>query len=309
MAEEDLDDITLPAELDAEDESPYRRRQRAVSVRRKRLGRLRFVLKWGLVALLVLPAVGYAGYSLAVFMLSSPRFLLTNGDDVVLTGNTYVTADEVSSALGLTRAGKPAFGMNILRISLQEKKKQLETIPWVRSATVTRVYPNRLAVSLVERTPIAFVNLGGRLKLVDAEGVLLDKPERATFDFPVLTGLDAANGQAERVARLALFETFERQIASEIAGSGWMVSEVDLTDPDDLKAMLVEGRDTLQVHFGHGEFQERFQNFLALLPEVRKTQGRIDSIDLRYRNQIIVNPENSPEPTAGVSLPAATQEN
>jgi cell division protein FtsQ len=309
MAEEELDDITLPTELDAEDESPYRRRQRAVSVRRRRLGRLRFVLKWGLAALLVLPAVGYAGYSLAVFMLSSPRFLLTTADDVVVTGNQYVAPDEVASALGLARGGKPAFGMNILRLSLEEKKKQLETIPWVRSATVTRVYPNRLAVSLVERTPIAFVNMGGRLKLVDGEGVLLDKPERATFDFPVLTGLDAANGQAERVARLALYEAFERQIAGEIAGSGWMVSEVDLADPDDLKAMLVEGRETLQVHFGHEAFQERFHSFLTLLPEVRKAQGRIDSIDLRYRNQIIVNPENSPEPTTGVSLPATTQEN
>jgi len=309
MAEEELDDITLPTELDAEDESPYRRRQRAVSVRRRRLGRLRFVLKWGLAALLVLPAVGYAGYSLAVFMLSSPRFLLTTADDVVVTGNQYVAPDEVANALGLARGGKPAFGMNILRISLEEKKKQLETIPWVRSATVTRVYPNRLAVNLVERTPVAFVNVGGRLKLVDAEGVLLDKPERATFDFPVLTGLEAANGQAERVARLALFEVFQRQIAGAITGSGWIVSEVDLADPDDLKAMLVEGRETLQVHFGHGDFQERFQNFLTLLPQVRKAQGRIDSIDLRYRNQIIVNPENSQEPTAGVSLPAATQEN
>jgi cell division protein FtsQ len=309
MAVEELDDITLPADLDAEEESPYRRRQRPVPVRRRGLGGIRFLLKWGVPALLVLPFVGYAGYSLAVFMLSSPRFLLTTEDDVVVTGNRYVSTDEVSNALGLARSGKQAFGMNILRISLEEKKKQLEAIPWVRSATVTRVYPNRLAVYLVERTPIAFVNIDGRLKLVDGEGVLLEKPERATFDFPVLTGLGAANGQAERVARLALYEAFLREISGEIPGSGWIVSEVDLADPDDLKAMLVEGRETLQVHFGHGAFQDRFRNFLTLLPEVRKVQGRIDSIDLRYRNQIVVNPETSGEPTTGVSLPPATQEN
>jgi cell division protein FtsQ len=280
-----------------------------VPVRRGGLGGIRFFLKWGLAALLVLPLVGYAGYSLAVFMLSSPRFLLTTEDDVVVTGNRYVSADEVSNALGLARSGKPVYGMNILRISLDEKKKQLETIPWVRSATLTRVYPNHLAIHLVERMPVAFVNMDGRLKLVDGEGVLLDKPERATFDFPVLTGLGAANGQAERVARLALYEAFLREISGEIPGSGWIVSEVDLADPDDLKAMLVEGRETLQVHFGHGAFQDRFRNFLTLLPEVRKAQGRIDSIDLRYRNQIVVNPETSEEPTTGVSLPPATQEN
>jgi cell division septal protein FtsQ len=65
----------------------------------------------------------------------------------------------------------------------------------------------------------------------------------------------------------------------------------------------------LHVHFGHGDLEQRFQNFLTLLPEVRKAQGKIDSIDLRYRNQIIVNPETSQEPTAGASLPAAAQEN
>jgi len=309
MSVEEIDDVTLPADLDAEEESPYRRRQRAVPVRRGRLVGIRFFLKWGLAALLVLPLVGYAGYSLAVFMLGSPRFLLTTEDDVVVTGNRYVSTDEVSNALGLSRSGKLIFGMNILRISLEEKKKQLEMIPWVRAATVTRVYPNRLAVYLVERTPIAFVNMDGRLMLVDSDGVLLEKPERATFDFPVLTGLGAANGQAERVARLALYEAFLREISGEIPGSGWIVSEVDLADPDDLKAMLVEGRETLQVHFGHGAFQDRFRNFLTLLPEVRKAQGRIDSIDLRYRNQIVVNPQSSEETSAGAGLPAATQEN
>jgi cell division protein FtsQ len=273
------------------------------------MGRVRFFLKWGLAALLILPAVGYAGYSLAAFMLSSPRFLLVTADDVVLTGNNYVSPDEVSNALGLARSGNPAYGINILRLSLEEKKKQLETIPWLKSATMTRIYPNRLAVNLVERTPIAFVNMDGRLKLVDGDGVLLDKPERATFDFPVLTGLDAANGQAERVARLALYQSFQREIAGALAGSGWIVSEVDLADPDDLKAMLVEGRETLQVHFGHGAFQDRFHNFLTLLPEVRKAQGRIDSIDLRYRNQIVVNPQSSDDSSAGAELPPATQEN
>jgi len=150
--------------------------------------------------------------------------------------------------------------------------------------------------------------MDGRLKLVDGDGVVLDKPERATFDFPVLTGLGLANGQAERVARLALYEAFQREIANEIARSGWIASEVDLADPDDVKAMLVAGRETLQVHFGHGAFQERFHNFLTLLPEVRKNHGRIDSIDLRYRNQVVVNPQSSDEAGAGAELPAA-QEN
>ena len=138
---------------------------------------------------------------------------------------------------------------------------------------------------------------------MDGDGVVLDKPERSSFDFPVLTGLGSANGQAERVARLALYEAFLREIASEISGSGWIVSEVDLSDGDDLKAMLVEGRETLQVHFGHESFEERFHNFLTLLPAVRHNHGRIDSIDLRFRNQIVVNPQTTETRDAGGPTP------
>jgi cell division septal protein FtsQ len=126
---------------------------------------------------------------------------------------------------------------------------------------------------------------------VDEEGVLLEKPESAAFDFPVLTGLEASGSLEERRSRLALYQEFLRDVSEEVARSGWMVSEVDLGDAEDLKALLVQGRETLQVHFGHEEFLERFRNLVALLPELRKSNTRLDSVDLRYRNQIVVNPE------------------
>jgi cell division protein FtsQ len=168
----------------------------------------------------------------------------------------------------------------------------VEAIAWVRSAALTRVFPNRLVVRVVERTPVAFANVGGHVGLVDNDGVLLDKPESAFFDFPVLTGLDPNAGGEECRTRLALYQDFVRQVGDEIAHSGWLVSETDLSDSDDLKALLVQGRETVQVHFGHENFLEHFQTFLALLPELRKSNSPIDSVDLRYRNQVVVNPQN-----------------
>lgn len=290
MSIDDTDNIPLPGELEEEEESPFRRRQRAVPVRRGRFMRVRRILRWSGLALLVLLPAGYSGYRLAVFGLTSPRFMLTSGDEIVLEGNRYVSRGEVLNVLGFPGSGKLTRGVSIFRLSLDEKRKQLEALPWVKSATLTRAYPNHLSVGLVERSPVAFVNIEGRMKLVDGEGVLLEKPEKGSFDFPVLAGLSAAGGQEERVARLGLFQQFSQEIVSA-AASGWLVSEVDLADTDDLRAVLVQGRDTILVHFGHTNFRERFQNFLTLLPEVRKNNNKIDSIDLRYRNQIVVNPQ------------------
>jgi cell division protein FtsQ len=284
LAEDDR--IPLPRERDADDESPYLRRQRTVAVRQRLSRRLRWVIV-GFVALL---PVGFAAYYFASFAVTSPRFALESSDDVTVEGYHYLSRDEFLNVLGFPPPGTLRAGTNIFRLSLSEKRKQVESIPWVRSASLTRAYPHRLVLRVVERTPVAFVSVGGHVRLVDEDGVLLEKPERAAFDFPVLTGLDTADSLAERKARLALYQKFDGQVAEEVARAGWLISEVDLSDVDDLKALLVQGPETLRVDFGNNNFQERFKNFLALLPEVRKTNAKIDSVDMRYHNQIVVNP-------------------
>jgi cell division protein FtsQ len=280
----------LPGELDLEEESPYLRRQKAVAVRR---GHVAWRWRRALGAMALLLPVSMAGYFLATFALTSPRFVLNSADCVTVAGNHFVSREEILNALGLPLGAAAKPGVNVFRLLLDAKRQQLESIAWVQSASVTRVLPNRLAVRVVERTPVAFVNLGGRVSLVDNEGILLEKPENASFDFPVLTGLDAAQNLDARRARLALYQEFRGQLDPEAAHSGWVISEVDLADPDDLKALLVQDRETILVHFGHQDFLERFHSFLALLPELRKSDRKLDSVDLRYRNQIVVNPEPS----------------
>ena len=300
------DDIPLADDLDAEEESPFRRRQKAVQVRRSRFSRAWRIVGWTLVCALVLLPAGYLGYRLTVFARGSPHFTLTSAEDVMISGNRFVSREDILSVISIPAAGKLRSGVNIFRLPLDEKRKQVEAIPWVRSATLSRAYPHRLAVHVVEREPVAFVNVAGRVKLVDGEGVLLEKPAKAAFDFPVLTGLDAAEGLSERQTRLAVYLEFWRELATEASRAGWLISEVDLTDPDDLKAVLVYGLDTILVHFGRSDFQERFQNFLTLLPELRKTNAKIDSVDLRYRNQIVVNPQASRPRNAAGPGPSGT---
>jgi cell division protein FtsQ len=283
-------ELGLVEDLDADEESPYLRRQKTLGVQR----RMRRRLRWVLFAALVLVPVGALGCLLGLYVLSSPRFALTLPADVVVTGNRFVPRAEILSAVGVPAAPIAGRGMNLFRLGLAEKRKLIESLPWVQSATLMRAYPHRLAIHIIERTPVAWANIGGQVKLIDGEGVLLDKPDGATFDFPVLTGLDALEPPAERRLRVALYEEFARQVEPEMAGSGWLVSEVDLGDIDDLKALLVQAGESLQVHFGQSGFRERFHNFLTLWPEVRKTQTRIDTVDLRYHNQVVVMPAAIP---------------
>lgn len=291
MSESDPDDVLQPDDLDDEEESPYRR-PKPVQVRRQRVSqRIGKILRWSLVGFVVLVPLGYGAFRMARFALTSARFKLISARDVAVEGNQYVSPDEVLNALGLPASGSAQYGVNAFRMPLDEMRKRVESIPWVRSATLTRAYPHRLIVHVIERAPVAFVNAAGKLKLVDGDGVLLEKPDRASFAFPVITGLESAGTAAERRARLALYQTFTGQMSDAARSSGWLISEVDLADADDLKAVLVQGRDTILVHFGHQDFADRFRDFLGLIPEMHKTSDRIESVDLRYRNQVVVNPQ------------------
>jgi len=109
----------------------------------------------------------------------------------------------------------------------------------------------------------------------------------------VVTGVDASMTPADRKARLALFNRFLQELKAQAQGAGWLVSEVDLSDEADLKALLVQGRESILVHFGDEDFGGRFRTFLALLPEVERTTPAVDSVDLRYSGQVVVNPKDA----------------
>jgi cell division protein FtsQ len=295
----ETDALPVQDELDSQEESPYLRRQKSVSVRRSRISRR---VRVALFVIAVLLPVGFAGYGLATFALTSPYFVLTSAEDIVVTGNHFVSRQEVLGALGLPLTGNVKKGTNIFHMSLDVRRRGVETLPWVRTASVTRILPHGLLVHITERTPVAYANVGGRVSLVDDDGMLLEKPENGVFDFPVLYGLENLAGIDERRARLALYLEFIRQLGVQAPRAGWMISEVYLADGEDLKALLISGQQTVQVHFGQKDFLPRFQNFLALLPEIQKSNGKLDSVDLRYRNQVVVDPQTSPAREPAVTV-------
>ena len=295
-----VDKVLLREELDPDEESPYRRRRKGVTVRRSRFAPLTRLLRWASWVVLVIVPLAFAGYRLGPVVVNSSLFRLDPAKDVQIDGNHFVPGEEIVNALGIPPVESPRDNeANIFQISLDDKRHRVESIPWIRSAVLSRVYPHRLVVHVVERTPVAFANMGGRIQLVDSEGTLLEKPEKAFFDFPIVAGLDSVNGARERKSRLALYHAFSEQLAGELPGSGWLISEVDLADADDLRALLVQGQETILVHFGSEAFAERFHILLTSMPELRKTNAKIDSVDLRYRNQIVVNPSGDKQQETG----------
>jgi cell division protein FtsQ len=172
----------------------------------------------------------------------------------------------------------------------------------VANATVMRLLPNRMRVSIVERTPVAFVRQGSHIGLVDANGVLLDIPVDAKasehYSFPVVTGISAGDPVSTRAARMKIFERF----TSELDGAGEKISEelseVDLSNPEDVKAMIPDRSTEILVHFGEENFLDRYRKFKEHLPEWRTVYPKLSSVDMRYERQVVLEMQ----PGAGVPI-------
>jgi cell division protein FtsQ len=58
----------------------------------------------------------------------------------------------------------------------------------------------------------------------------------------------------------------------------------------------------LLVHFGDSDFSERYHLLVENVDQWRTSAGRVDSVDLRFARQVVVNPEDR---TIADSVPQA----
>jgi len=283
---------SFPPEVPAEDEPRYLRRQKPVEVRKKSVVRRvrEDVWPWAKVAILA-SAVLLAGGLAARFLLQSPTLALTDPAQIEVSGNQYVTRDAVVALFAPDRTH------SLLRVPLEARREQIERVSWVESARVMRALPDRIRVELVERRPVAFLRSASEMSLVDAHGTILERPLQGDFRLPVVSGMDESTPREEREKRLRLFQQFLGEIEAVRAGAGDLLSEVDLSSAEDLRAMMLPpGADgaaaeggAILVHFGAGEFGQRFRLLLQNFAQWQSQAGRVASIDLRFKKQVVVN--------------------
>jgi len=286
-----------PPEALADAERRFLRRQKPVEIRRRRFGRRGWpaVRRWiGVGAATVCGSLLL--YQGARFFLFSPSVELTSYDQIEVIGNHYVARTAVTERFA------PDLGQSILRVPLDDRRAALEAIPWVAQAGVQRALPNRIRVELTERTPVAFLRTAAGLALVDDQGVILERPLEAEFRFPVVAGLTEAMPPAQREQRMRLYVDFLRDVDSARPGAGDGVSEVDLSDAEDLHATLsglpgLEQQAPLVVRFGDKDFVHKYRLLVDNIAQWRAQTGRVESVDLRFARQVVVNPEQEPAAT------------
>ncbi len=276
-----------PVEDDSDD-VPYVSAQSQVRFRvrgmlRSKVGRIVLAS----MSLFLICSLTIAALAARNYLLHDSRFVVTSTAEIETVGITRLTRLQLLSVFG------EDLGRNVFRIPLSQRRADAERLPWVQHATVMRLLPNKLRVSVVERTPVAFVRQGTHIGLVDGNGVLLDMPSNAAGDphysFPVLTGLLAEDPLPARRARVEIYRRFMQELESAGPKVTDTFSEVDVSNPEDVKALISSGETDIMVHFGDENFLERYRHFEEHLPEWKQQYPRLASADMRYDRQVVLD--------------------
>ena len=283
---------TIELEDFEDEDAQFLRTEKRVPVRRGPLGKkTESRLKKSLAIAAVACVIGGTAMTAYSYGMHSWRFRLDSSDNIEVTGVQNASRAQVMDVV----SADIRHHVNIFSVPLDERKKQLEQVPWVESATVMRLLPNRLAIQIQERTPVAFAQIGSKITLIDSNGVVLGMPanRQTRYSFPVIEGITDTEPLSSRAAIMKIYNRLVRELDSEGAQYSHDLSEVDLSDPEDLKVMANTAGTAVTIHLGSSDFLTRYKLYVTHIAEWRQQFQNLQSVDLRYEGQVVVNPDQA----------------
>jgi len=248
----------------------------------------------GIAVLLVLAGAIYGEQRVERFLIADPRFLLPGPADYGQESpNVHLSGVKWASRAEILRVFQPDYNRSLYLLPLADRRAALVRLSWIRTASLTRTWPNELSVHVEERQPVAFVQIPfgpmSRYALIDSDGVILEPPTRAKFDLPVIVGVRTGAPIAERAMRVHRMQQLTGELGPMTSG----VSEIDVSDLDNLRIRERVQNQTVLLDMGDRNFASRMHTFVDQFPNIRQHLPASAELDLRIDDQIIAVSQNS----------------
>jgi len=251
-----------------------RRREPRHAAFGRRLGLAMFMGLSGALAFSLLTDGGRQTRAVTSFLPDAEQILYWTGlriEQVALTGQRFTADADVFSAIDLPNAG------SLVTFDVAAARERIEALPWVATASISRIFPAALDVRITERRPSALWINEGREFLVDSSGRVLSGLKPGTnVRLPRLTG---AGAPEEAQALLELVVRYPRiaerfVMAERVGGRRWTLH-------------LKNG---LTIHLG----ADREAVAFAALSSPEELGKLLDAqnvvVDLRARGRIAIRP-------------------
>lgn len=194
-----------------------------------------------------------------------------------IEGRTNTPEALLLKTLGLTK-GEP-----ILGFSLDRARQRIETLSWIKQATVERRLPNTIVVNIEERRPFAIWQDNGKFELIDRAGNVVGHKDIANFhNLPLVVGPGAPDAAAALIDALNARPTLQKYVvaAVRVGERRW-----NLLMSSGVNVMLPEGHEVVAL------------DRLMQLQQGHDLLNRpLAAIDMRLPDRLVVR-ARTPDPT------------
>ncbi len=211
--------------------------------------------------------------------------LIEVSDDIskatgLVVGEVIVEGRSKTGKSDLLRALKVSEGDNILAISMKKMKDRINKLPWVKSARIERHFPDKISLTLFERTPMARWQTNRKLKLIDEHGDIIPRVDLAKFsNLPIIIGKNAPKVASQILETLSNEPHLFKRVKS-------------LTLVSD-RRWDVQLDNQINVHLPEKNPGKAWAH-LASVEQGHKIFGdQIQGIDMRLENQLIIKIERN----------------
>ncbi|HWQ58556.1 MAG TPA: FtsQ-type POTRA domain-containing protein [Clostridia bacterium] len=232
-------------------------------------------------------------------------------DDIAIEGNARLSAEQIIAASGLKT------GRHTWLINLADAKERIEEDPYVESAQIARVYPDKLLVTVVEREEAAVIVGLNAQAVIDPQGYVLSIGARA--DYAGLIRISGMGSGGYHVGqRLGEESDFYARtlvaLLEAIYGAG-IEDDIDYVDMSNPLSVYMATTGGLTLHIGQpDDLANKLSNYLAVLPKLNE-MGLASSgtLDLGAMGDPVYSPEGegstlpeggTPDPAGGTPDPA-----
>ncbi|HAT8178513.1 TPA: FtsQ-type POTRA domain-containing protein [Legionella pneumophila] len=218
---------------------------------------LRYLTIMGLLILSALLLAGRLGY---LYLADAERFPITT----IKVAATYehITHKELENVLA------KYLDASFFLLSVKGLQSELNSMSWIDTAYVERVWPDTLKIKLTEKKPVAIWGDA----LMTRDGTLFNQGS-------VPSGLDIPKLKGPQSQQLEVLQVYEK-LSKILSSYGLNASGLYLRDNQSWVLLLNHG---VKIYLGKKELEERLLRFCKAYPAVfAEKADQLAGVDLRY---------------------------
>ncbi len=233
--------------------------------------------------------VAWGGNELRNFLLKDQRFGLACDPSEPTCPLLEIKGVQYASRAKIQGIFTPDFGRSVFDLPLAERRRHLLAIDWVRTASISRVWPNHIVVNVTERKPVAFAKLPVNgtarhwMALVDQDGALMTLPRGVRFHLPVLSGINEDQSDEDRRIRVKAMQ----HLLEDLGPQSKDISEVNAASMQEMRVIAEVDGQGVELWIGDQHYRSRYMNFLNHYRDIRTHSEQASTFDLRLDDRIL----------------------